>query len=189
MKLVKFQDYKITITEEALLIKSFATLWKRDRSKDKLQALTEFGIMYFLLDPRSDYMYITDEKERLASIKEQEGLPENWQPDKQLLEAMRVYKFLTNTSSTLLLDSSRLAVDKIRVFLEELDLTAVDDKGKPKYTINSITSALKDIPNLIKNIREVELAVNKEIEEVTKMRGQATKKLKEDGFNEIQSQD
>ena len=101
---------------------------------------------------------------------------------------MRVYRFLTNTSSSLLLDSSRLAVDKIRVFLEELDLNAVDDKGKPKYTINSITSALKDIPNLIKNIREVELAVNKEIEEVTKMRGQATKKLKEDGFGEIQSQ-
>lgn len=185
MKLVKFQDYKLTITEEALLVRAFAVIWKRDRTREKDVALREFGVMYFLLDPRSDYMFITDEKDRLTSIKEQEGLPENWKPDEPLLEAMRVYKYLTNTPSSMLLDSSRMAVDKVRVFLEDLDLTLEDDKGKPKYTINSITSALKDIPNLVKNIREAEIAVNKDIEEVTKMRGQATKKLKEDGFNKV----
>lgn len=185
MKLVKFQDYKLTITEEALLVKSFATIWKRDKTRDKDNALREFSIMYFLLDPRSDYMFITDEKDRLLSIKEQEGLPSKWEPDKPLLEAMRVYRYLTNTPSSLLLDSSRMAVDKVRLFLEDLDLSKEDDKGKPKYTINSITSALKDIPNLVKNLREAEIAVNKDIEEVTKMRGQATKKLKEDGFDKV----
>lgn len=39
MKLVKFDNWKLVITEEALLIGAFAALWKRDKSKDKSNAL------------------------------------------------------------------------------------------------------------------------------------------------------
>jgi hypothetical protein len=81
MKLVKFENWKLTITEEALLISAFAALWKRDKTKDKSNALRDLGIIYFLCDPRSDYMFITDENDRLKDIKEREGLPSNWQPD------------------------------------------------------------------------------------------------------------
>jgi hypothetical protein len=45
-----------------------------------------------------------------------------------------------------LLKSAKTAVDKIRNFLESVDLTALDDKKKPIYTVSSITTAVKQIP-------------------------------------------
>jgi hypothetical protein len=50
-------------------------------------------------------------------------------------------------------------------------LTAVDDKGKPLYTINSITQAIKQIPQLSKDLLEAEKIVSKEIEEQGRARG------------------
>ena len=114
MKLVKFDNWKLVITEEALLVSAFAALWKRDKSKDKSNALKDLGIIYFLCDPRSDYMFITDYEERLESIKTQEGLPKNWKPDETVLKAMKVYKHLIQTTSSLLLEDTKALIDKIR---------------------------------------------------------------------------
>lgn len=182
MKLVKFDNWKLVITEEALLISAFAALWKRDKSKDKTNALRDFSVMYFLCDPRSDYMFISDYNDRLSAIKEQEGLPETWQPDTPLLKAMEVYKKLTQTTSSLLLEDTRALIDKVREQMKEIDLKAVDDKGKPLYTLNTITSTIKQIPALTKDLREAEEALAKEVEEVGRMRGQKAKKILEDGI-------
>jgi hypothetical protein len=64
-----------------------------------------------------------------------------------------------------------------------VNLDAVDDKGKPKYTINSITAALKQIPQLAKDLQETEKTVTREIEEVGRARGgNERKKAFEDGL-------
>ena len=55
MKLFRYEGYNITISEEALLLKPFKTLWDRDKSKDKYKAMQELGYIYFMEDPRSDY--------------------------------------------------------------------------------------------------------------------------------------
>ena len=44
-----------------------------------------------MADPRSDYQYLVDDKERMEAIKEGEGLPLKWQPDKVVTEAMDFY--------------------------------------------------------------------------------------------------
>ena len=74
MKLFKFEDYKLTISEEALLIKAFRDIWESDKSKDKSIATLELGVVYFMSDPRSDYSWIEDENEKLKAVIEQEGL-------------------------------------------------------------------------------------------------------------------
>lgn len=182
MKLVKFDNWKLTITEEALLVSAFAALWKRDKSKDKSIALRDLGIIYFLCDPRSDYMFLSDYNERLETIKKQEGLPKNWLPDKDMLKAMEVYKNLTQTTSSLLLEDTRALIDKVRKQMKEIDLKATDDKGKPIYTLNTITATIKQIPGLAKDLREAEESLAKEVEELGRMRGQRAKKILEDGF-------
>ena len=73
MKLFKYDAYKITISEEALLLEPFKQIWNRDKSKDKTKALQELGYIYFMEDPRSDYQYLIDEQQRKESIKEGEG--------------------------------------------------------------------------------------------------------------------
>ena len=59
MKLFKYEAYKVTISEEALVLKPFKLIWNRDRSATKNKALTELGYVYFMCDPRSDYQYIS----------------------------------------------------------------------------------------------------------------------------------
>jgi hypothetical protein len=56
---------------------------------------------------------------------------------------MDAYKEHTLTSSYLLLQDMKIAIEKVREFLRDVDLTLLDDKGKPVYTINSVTAAIK----------------------------------------------
>ena len=69
IKLFSYEGFKVVISEEALLLKPFKTIWNRDKSKDKNRALQELGFIYFFCDPRSDYQYLIDEEEREKSIK------------------------------------------------------------------------------------------------------------------------
>lgn len=182
MKLVQLENYKLTISDEALFIKSFAALWNRDKSEDKSKALSELGYLYFQYDPRSDYMYLDDENERFEAIKKSEGLPATWKPDKLLIAAASDYIKLTQTTSSLLLEDTRGAISKIRRFLRELDMYETDDKGKPKYTINTITSAVNQMPKLAKDLAAAEKEIAKEITENNRMRGKKEKKICEDGM-------
>lgn len=182
MKLFKFENYNLTIAEEALTIKAFSNLWKRDRSDKKERALREFGFIYHCYDPRSDYMFIIDEEDRIETIKEQEGIEEKWKPDKLVLDAIEIYKFLTQSTASLLLEDTRALIEKVRMQMKEIDLNAMDDKGKPIYTLNTITATIKQIPSLSEDLTKAENALNREIEENGKMRGQKAKKLLEDGI-------
>ena len=113
MKLFRYEGYKITISEEALVLAPFKKIWDRDRSASKNRAISELGFIYFMADPRSDYQYIIDEESRKTSIKEGEGLPSDWEPDNLVLEAMEFYKTF-KPASALLLEDTRVAVDKLR---------------------------------------------------------------------------
>lgn len=183
MKLFKFEGFKLHISEEALTIKAFKELWDRDKTKDKNKALQELGFIYFFCDPRSDYMFLVDEDSRFESIIEQEGMPDNWQPDEKVKKAIEVYKYLTTSSGSLLLQDTREMVDKVRQQLKEIDLKAVDDKGKPIWNLTTVTSLMKQLPQFIEELNKAEKAINSEVEETSKMRGAGVKKLLEDGLN------
>ncbi len=182
MKLFNFVNFQVKISEEALSIKAFRDIWNRDKSVEKIKAIQELGFVYFYCDPRSDYMFLIDEDTRMQKIIEQEGLPSNWKPDKEVQKAIEVYKYLTTTPGSLLLQDTRELVDKLRNQLKEIDLTLMDDKGKPVYTLNTITSTIKQIPDLIKDLNEAEKTIADEIDENAKMRGSGIKKIFEDGF-------
>lgn len=182
MHILEYNNYQVEPTQEAFLIKPIRDLYNADKTKTKDKFMTQMSIIYFLVDPRSSYNYIIDEKDRLAAIIEQEGLPANFKIDKKLQSAIDIYKKHTITTSYLLLQDTKLAIDKVRQFLRDVDLTAVDDKNKPIYTINSVTSAIKQIPQLAKDVIDAEKAITREIEEQGKLRGTANKTLMDDGI-------
>lgn len=183
MHIIEYNNYTIEPTQEALLIKPIRDLYNKDKSKNKEKFLQQMSVLYFYADPRSTYNYIVDDEERLKAIIEQEGLPEDFKITEDLDNALQEYKKHTITTSYLLLQDTKIAVDKVRQFLREVDLTAVDDKGKPLYTINSITQAIKQIPQLSKDLLEAEKIVSKEIEEQGRARGGNNKTLFEDGIS------
>lgn len=179
MKLFKYEGYKLNISEEALVLKPFKNIWDRDKSKDKQKAIMELGYIYFMEDPRSDYQYIVDREARDKAIKEGEGLKESWKPDKVVLEAMQFYSSF-KPASALLLEDTRYAVDKLRQLLRDINLNDVDDKGRPVYTLNTITSTIKQIPSLVKDLDEAERSLAREIAQSDKVRGAQEKSIYED---------
>ena len=182
MHLVEVVNYEVVPTQECFMCRPLRQLYNADRSKNKEKFMQQLSVVYFMADPRSSYNYITDDDERLELIKEQEGLDKNYKIEDKVAEAIEWYKKHTITTSTLMLESTRLAADKVREFLKDIDLTKLDDKGKPVYTINTVTAALKQIPQIAKDLREAEKALSQEIEEVGRARGgNERKKAFEDG--------
>ena len=125
-------------------------------------------------------MYLVDTDLRSAEIKKQEGFGEDWKPSETLKAAMDIYRSMTITTSALLLESMRKGAVKLQKFLEELDLFAVDKNERPIYQVSTITSTLKQIPELARSMAEAEKALTKDFAEDDKARGTAEKALGED---------
>lgn len=182
MHIIEYSNYEIHPTQEAFLIKPIRELYNEDKSKFKETFMQQMSILYFLADPRSSYNYISDEKDRLEEILIQEGLPSDYKISEKLEKAIEIYRKHVKTPSSMLLEDSIVAVDKVRKFLKDVDLNEVDDKGKPKYTINSITTALSQVSKIAKEIVDTERIVAQEIEEAGKIRGNSEKTLTDDGI-------
>lgn len=179
MKLLKYEGYNLTFEPEILALKVFKRLYQRDRTKDKSKFLQELAFIYFMVDPRSDFQYLTDEEERIKAIKEGEGFPDDWRIDSLLQDAIDYYKSF-NPTSALLLEDTRVAVDKLRKLLREIDLEQTDNNGKPVYTLNTIVTTIKQVPALIKDLDEAERSLAKELIQNDKVRGNVEKSMFED---------
>nr|DAG98517.1 MAG TPA: hypothetical protein [Crassvirales sp.] len=181
MKLLNFDNYQLKIADEALLVRPIRELYRKDKSKDKENFYEQMSYLYFMVDPRSTYGYIIDDTLRAKAIIEQEGLAKDFKPSKLLKEAMDIYKNHTVTKGVELLQSARKACDRVRVFLENIDLTEEDDKGKPKYQVSTVTTALKNVTDLVPQLQELEQKVEQEISEQSRVRG-TDLSMFEDGF-------
>lgn len=182
MRLFTYEGFKVTIAPEALTLKSFKKIWDRDRSSSKSKAITELSYIYFYCDPRSEYAIFIDEETRAAEIKKGEGLPDKWEPDKLVIEAMELYRKLTVTVSAGLLEDARVSIDRIRTQLRQMSFADIESAKLPK-ALRDATDTLTRIPDLIEAFQKAERALNSEILENSKMRGQGNKTIFEDGFD------
>jgi hypothetical protein len=172
MKLIKIENYQLTIADEALLIKPIRKLFNQDRSASKEQFYKQMSYLYFMVDPRSTYSYILNEEERAQAIIDQEGLEKEFKPSALLQEAMEVYKKHTITPSQELLNAALIAAHTVSTFLRKPDiLEQEDDKGKPKYQISSITAALKNVEGIVSSLQTLQKKVESELTEQSKARG------------------
>lgn len=182
MNLIRLENYEIKVEDELLLLKPFKKKYSQDKSKDKSNFITFLMILYFVYDPRSDFQYIIDDDQRLEEVCTSNGIkiPKFDSLEKECIE---LYKKLCLTTSSELLRRTKIAIDKVGNFLENIDLTLLDDKGKPVYTINSITTAIKQVPQLAKDLVAAEKAIKKDLEEGGRARGNyGNKTLMDDGI-------
>lgn len=165
MKLISYSEFQIKLADEAFLVRPIRRLFHADRSERKEQFWRQISYMYFMISPASSYSYIIDLEERSQEIIKQEGLPDNFKPSEMLLEAMEVYRKMTITPSQELLQSSLIGAKKVGDFLRTVDLTEEDGKGKPKYQVSTITSALKDVEKIVTSLQTLQKKVEQELEE------------------------
>lgn len=169
MKLIQVENYELKVADEALLVRPIRRLFNMDRSKGKEAFYRQMSVLYFVYSPTSNYSYIIDEKERLSEVLAQEGI-KDFHNTAEFKEAVEVYKKLTKTSSSELLNDVKVAVDKVREVLKEVDFSALDEKDKVN-ALKTVTSVVSMIPKLVKDLSEAEKAVTKEMEEQSNARG------------------
>lgn len=179
IRLFKYEGYNVSVEPEALTLAPFKAIWTRDKRKDKSMAMQELAYIYFMSDPRSDYQYLVDEEVRSNEIIKGLGMPTKWKPDAVVKRALEFYQSFKPTSAGLLEDT-RVAINKLRQLLRNIDLEELDDKGRPKYTLNVITATIKQIPGLVKDLDEAERTLSKDIIQEAKARGSQSKALGED---------
>ena len=177
MKLFRLVNYEVTISEEALTLAKFRKIWDRDRTQGKLKAQQELAFIYFYADPRSDYAAIIDDEDREKEIKKGLGLKDDWVIDRDLSAAIDFYKSFKPTIC-LALDDARLQLEKVRTKLRNISLENVKIKD-----ISDFIKANSDVNKAIDLFCEIEKKVNREIQESTKMRGVAEKKLFDEGID------
>lgn len=166
MNLFEIVNNNVTWSPQALMIKAFRVIWDADDSEDKEMANKELAFIYYMADERSDFMHILDTDERIDEIKKFIDLPDSWAGNrKELVRAVHYYEQLSVTTSTKLLQSTRLILQKISSFLDNVDMNERDERTKkPIHDIAKITASVDKIPKLIKAINEIEKEVIKEKE-------------------------
>lgn len=174
MRLFKRDGYEIVISDEAYSLKPFRELWKRDRTKMKDNVTLELGYCYFMLDPRSDYDYIKDMKERHKAVAEGLGLGNKWKPDAKLQEAMELYASF-KTTAALLLEDTKILINNYREKLKSIDFTELEVKD-----IKEIGAIIKQVPSMVKDLDEAEKALAREMAYSDKVRGAQEKAIYED---------
>lgn len=179
IRLFEYENYEVIVDPEAIMLAPFKTLYDRDKRKDKSLAKQELAFIYFMGDPRSDYQYLSDKEVREQQVIRGLGMPEGWKPDEAVYRALTFYESFKPVSAGLLEDT-RFAVEKLRKMLRDINLDERDDKGKPVYTLNTITQTIKQIPGLVKDLDEAERMLSKDIIAEAKARGAQNKSLFED---------
>ncbi|MGK0464787.1 hypothetical protein [Clostridium sp.] len=164
MNLFELENNVVTFSPQALLIAPFKEIWDKDKTKDKHEATLKLGFIYYMSDERSDFIHILDTDERIAEIKLFIDMPKNFTgKTKEIIRAVHYYEKMSETTSTNLLQSTRLVLQKISKFLDDVNLDERDERTKkPIHDIGKITSSVEKIPRLIKAINEIEKQVIKE---------------------------
>jgi hypothetical protein len=166
MNLFEIVNNVVTFSPQALMITPFKKIWDSDESEDKALANLELSYIYYMSDERSDFMHILDNEERQEEVVKWLDMPKGWNGNrKELIRAMHFYTQLSETTSTKLLQSTRLVIQKISEFLDNINMNERDERTKkPIHDIAKITGAVEKIPKLIKALNDTEKEVIKEKE-------------------------
>lgn len=170
MKLFDIQQGKVVMNPTILWVPEFRTLWDRDKSKHKEQAVNEISYIVFLYDFRSPYTaYSTNERE--ARIKKDCFKSEEWQPDDAIKAAVIKYKELQSSPISRLLQSAMDTCDKMTDYFNSVDFKKVDHNGKPIFTLKEVSSVMKDIGDIVSSLESLKEKVDREQMERGSIRG------------------
>jgi len=169
MDLITFENYEVSVAGEALLVRPIRRLYHMDRSKRKERFMEQMSVLFFVYDPRSNYSYIADEKERMREVAAQEGI-RDFRMTEEFKEAVETYKKLCTTPSSLLLDDTRTVIGKLRQALKGIDFDGLEE-DKKATALKTVASIVAMIPKLVRDLSEAEKAVQRELEETGKARG------------------
>lgn len=161
----------VVFRPEALAIKEFAALWKRDKTKEKKKAFLEMSFVFYTEDLRSPFkLYPVEQREQKVI---EAVFDEKWEPDSSIKAAQERYRGLTNTRSMILLKDTWASIDKLGEFLRDVTFASPKDAS-------SMKGVFKDMPGIVSSLKKLEEEVRKELEGQGSLKGGRDKAFFED---------
>ena len=157
--LVSESELKVYPSPYARDIKVFSEIIERDNTESKEVARKELAYVYHMSSTDSVYFNYSEEDRKQEVINDY--FDSDWEPDELVDAAIARYKELTTTKEERLLESAGNAIDKLSAYLDDIDLTAVDDRGKPKHSAKDLVQNLKRIPDVVDSLRDLRKQVEK----------------------------
>ncbi len=185
MNLFEFDKDEFTVKykPEVLLLEPFKKIVSRNKNKEL--AKKELAFVYLFSDLRSDYMYITDERSRKEELKKDLGLPNSWDIDDVIIEAIDFYRQRSTTINSILYRDACKAASDISAYLSKTEelLSERDENGRPITDVTKIVNSLVKVPIIMKNLNMAlqELIKEQEITE-GKTKGSKQFNMFEDGL-------
>lgn len=141
---------------ECIEIPEFQALLSRNRGT----GLRELLFVYHTCDIQSPYYRIEDS--RREEVVGRSFLPEKWKPDVKVKEAQEKYRELTRTVYHDLMDAGDIGIHKLKRYFETVDLTELDDKGKPIYSARDLVSNLEKLGAVVRSHAELRALIEEE---------------------------
>lgn len=163
MKAFDILGDSVTFTPEFLAVPEFRAIWDRDKRKGKAQAMKELSFVALLCDNTTSNPYRNYSEEiRWEILRDDYIGKKDWSPDKAIKAAVEKLHSMSETTSSRLLRSAKIAADKLGNYFESVDFTLLDDSGKPVYSARELASNLGAVGNIVKSLKVLEDQVRKE---------------------------
>ena len=135
----------------------------------KAISVLELAYVYYMCDHRSPFSVYDEEKRSEEVI--QSVFKKEYKVSSKLNAACNKYKELTETSAVKLLKAARESVTKLEKYFRDIDLTMMDDNGKPIFSAKDLINNLEKMGKVVEGLTRLEQLVKKEEQVANQNRG------------------
>tara|TARA_R110002096_G_scaffold119296_1_gene258440 strand:+ start:949 stop:1470 length:522 start_codon:yes stop_codon:yes gene_type:complete len=131
----------------------------------------ELAFVYFMTDHRSPFS-VYEWKQRTVEVKNSIfNNKEKFTASKKVLDACAAYEKLLETSAVKLLKAARESIVKLEKYFRDIDLTMMDDNGKPIFHAKDLIANLSNMGKVVDGLTRLEEIVKKEEQAANTNRG------------------
>ena len=167
MHLISYKNHEPVVSAETLLVPKFKKLHKK-YGKDSIKT---FSYIFFVYGYLSDFNDIVDLDARKETVYKEVFAGEVITESEEMVEAIKLFQLLQDTPSMRLVYSGRVAMNKVEKFLNDVDLTLMDNNGKPIYSPKMIADIVANLHKITTALSELEAQVKRELDESSRIRG------------------
>tara|TARA_R110002020_G_scaffold345259_2_gene559278 strand:+ start:463 stop:984 length:522 start_codon:yes stop_codon:yes gene_type:complete len=131
----------------------------------------ELAFVYFMVDHKSPFS-VYEWEQRIIEVKNSIFDDKSkWTPSSKVLGACDKYEKLIETSAVRLLKAARESIVKLEKYFRSIDLTLVDDNGKPIFHAKDLITNLSNMGKVVDGLSRLEEIVKKEEQAANTNRG------------------
>ena len=158
--LIHIVDNKGVPSSYALSIQEFKDL-----------SANELSYVYFMCDHRSPFAVYEWQQREIEVKNSIFGEKKKWSPSSKVSGACDKYEKLIETSAVRLLKAAKESVVKLEKYFRDIDLTLMDDNGKPIFHAKDLINNLEKMGKVVDGLTRLEDIVKKEEQAANTNRG------------------